>query len=67
MDKLKGIKSELSTKLNKAITQFKSQHKSDFSVPCEIVGILVGHQYKKLKALQDKYKVNIRVSEEENE
>lgn len=67
VEKLKGIKTELSSKLNRAITQFKNMHKVEFSVPSEIVGILVGQQQKKLLALQDKYKVNIRVQDEEHE
>lgn len=44
VEKLKGIKTELSSKLNRAITQFKNMHKVEFSVPSEIVGILVGQQ-----------------------
>lgn len=67
VDKLKGVKQELSTKLTKALSALNNQHKVEFYVPSEIVGMLVGSNYKKIKQMQEKYKCNIKVSDDDNE
>lgn len=67
VDKLKGVKQELKTKLTKALSALNNQHKVEFSVPSEIVGMLVGSNYKKIKQMQEKYKCTIKITDDEPE
>mmetsp|Transcript_65591 Transcript_65591/g.55682 ORF Transcript_65591/g.55682 Transcript_65591/m.55682 type:complete len:344 (-) Transcript_65591:554-1585(-) len=67
VDKLKGVKLELNTKLTKALSALNNQHKVEFSVPSEIVGMLVGSNYKKVKQMQEKYKCTIKITDDEPE
>lgn len=59
--KLEHNKDKLKVEHEKLAKKITTQTKETFDVPSEIVGLLVGNGYKKIKELQTKYKVAIKV------
>jgi len=61
--KLKIRKNEMQTDLKKKEEFYSNQYKVDFEIPGEIVKIVVGTNYNKIKGLQEKFGVHINVGE----
>jgi len=57
-------KEKLVSEYERLSNQFKNQYKREFYIPNEIVGLVVGSSYNKIKKLSQTYNVNIKVHDE---